>query len=505
MKNSKRRFPWSPGLALFFLAAAAGCSRGPKDMLQKKYPEGFSLRQPAGWEAQVADKKYILIAAPRTASDPAFVLVYPFFLKTPVDSLAWLKQNLPNFSPHFSQTAIEKESRVRPLPDESAVRFRFERDGKPGLGLALCSVQDRSGIVYIAGSAEESFEEEKPRLIAMLQSFRFEQPGPGGAGAVPRPAAEYAPWQDPQEGAFSLDVPRSWQVKGGTYRRASVDLVHVLHATSPDGRIQIKFNDSNIPIFAIPNQMMAFAGFREGSWYSPGYGVRFMVMRYLPGQAFLDDYLQRNYAPQLQGFQAVSRQDRPDIVQDFNRIYGSLQNYGISFTLHAGEEAFRFQQSGEPFVGYGLALTQVVNNAAIQGGNWTVALLIITTCPEPEVNTVREISTHMFQSLRMNPQWVASQQQLTANVSQIVTQTSQEISRIIDQSYWSRQGVMDDINRKFSNYILGVTDVADPETGETWKVESGHNYYWRRDFTNQITGTRTADRPDINFSLLKEF
>ena len=64
---------------------------------------------------------------------------------------------------------------------------------------------------------------------------------------------------------------------------------------------------------------------------------------------------------------------------------------------------------------------------------------------------------------------------------------------------------MDDINRKFSNYILGVTDVVDPETGETWKVEAGHNYYWRRDFTNQVAGTRTADRPDINFSLLKEF
>lgn len=504
MKNLKHRFHRPLGLALTFLAAA-GCSSGPNDMAQKRYPEGFSLRQPAGWEAQVADKKYILIAAPRTAGDSSFMLVYPFFTKTPVDSLTWLNENLRNFSPHFSQAAIEKQNHIRPLPDESAVRFRFERDGKPGLGIALCSIQDRSGIVYIAGSAEESFEREKPRLIEMLQSFRFEQPDGGATDAALRPAAEYTAWQDPQEGAFSLDVPRDWQVQGGTYRRASVDLVHVLHAASPDGRIQIKFNDSNIPAFAIPNQVMAFAGFREGSWYSPGYGVQFMVMRYLPGQAFLDDYIRRNYAPQLQDFKIVSRQDRPDIVQDFNRIYSGLQSYGVTFTLHAGEEAFRFQQAGEPFVGYGLALTQVVQNPAIQGGNWSVALLLITTCPEQEVDKVREIATHMFQSVRMNPQWVGSQQQLTANVSQIVTQTSQEISRIIDQSYWSRQGAMDDINRKFSNYILGVTDVVDPETGETWKVEAGHNYYWRRDFTNQVAGTRTADRPDINFSLLKEF
>jgi len=94
---------------------------------------------------------------------------------------------------------------------------------------------------------------------------------------------------------------------------------------------------------------------------------------------------------------------------------------------------------------------------------------------------------------------------LTANVSQIVTQTNQEISRIIDESYWNRQTVLDETSRRFSNYILGVTDVVDPETGEKWKIEAGHNYYWRKDYTNQLAGTRTADRPDIDFTLLKEF
>jgi len=36
-------------------------------------------------------------------------------------------------------------------------------------------------------------------------------------------------------------------------------------------------------------------------------------------------------------------------------------------------------------------------------------------------------------------------------------------------------------------------------------VEAGHNYYWRKDYTNLIVGTKTADRPDIDFSLLEEF
>ena len=180
-------------------------------------------------------------------------------------------------------------------------------------------------------------------------------------------------------------------------------------------------------------------------------------------------------------------------------------SYGISFTLHAGDAAFRFNHDAEPYVGYGLAVTQITQAAGLPGGTWSLALMIIYTCPEAEVETVHQISSHMFQSLKMNPQWAASQQQLAANVSQIVTQTNREISRIINESYWTRQAVLDDVNRRFSNYILGVTDVVDPVTGEKWKVEAGHNYYWRKDFSNQIVGTDTGIRPEIDFSPLKEF
>ena len=87
-----------------------------------------------------------------------------------------------------------------------------------------------------------------------------------------------------------------------------------------------------------------------------------------------------------------------------------------------------------------------------------------------ESGLVQETANYMFLSLKMNPQWEASQQQLAANVSQIVSQTNQEISKIINDAYGTRQGVMDKISRKFSNYILGVTDVVDHETGQTWKA-----------------------------------
>ena len=490
---------------LFVFLILINCSSESQKLIKKRYPEGFSLKHPENWHVQVVDKEYILISPNDVEKDLSFILVYPFFLNELTKSRSWLHQNLPQLSRFFKKVTFEKTEQIRNLPDEWVAKFSFKRDNLPFQGLAICSIQEKSGILYVMATSDTDFEEKRNQLINILESFQFEKPDQNKQKIAKRPKIQYTAWQDSIEQAFSLDVPRGWAVNGGTYRRASVDLIHVLQAISPDQKIRIQFNDSNIPIFTVPSPVLAMSGFREGSWYSPGYGVKMMVKRYTPGFYFLNEYIMNNYSPYLSNFKIASQKDRPDVVASFNRIYSKFMVYGISFTLHAGELAFSFEQNSQPFIGYGLALTQITQSMGMQGGTWSVALIILYTCPASEDETVRQISEHMFLSVKMNPHWVASQQQLTANVSQIVAQTNQEISRIINDSYWSRQRTLDDVNRKFSNTILGVTDVIDPATGEKWKAEAGHNYYWRKDYTDLIIGTEVFERPDINFSFLKEF
>jgi len=488
-------------LALFL---SLNCSPSSQRLVGRSYDEGFSLKQPEGWQARIKDKTYIWISA-ETEKDSPFLFIYPFFLKDKAPSSSWLRKQIPTLSAYFAGVEWDKMEQIRSLPDEAAARFRFKREGISYQGLALCSIHEKSGILYIIAAPLESFEQHRSQLMAILESFRFEEPKQADDQRIEKPKIRYTNWQDPREKAFSLEIPQGWSVEGGTFRRASVDVIHVLRGCSPDGKIVIQFNDSNIPVFVLPSPILTMGGFVEGSWYSPGYGVRMMVKRYTPGGYFITEYLNSRYRPHLRNFQIVSQKDRPDIVSSFNRIYSQYLSSGVSFTLHAGESAFQFDQDSQPFVGYGLALTQIVQSMAMQGGNWSLALMVVYSCPSSETEAVHEMAHHMFQSVRMNPQWVASQQQLAVNVSQIVTQTNQEISRIIDESYWSRQATLDNINRRFSNYILGVTDVVDPETGEKWKVEAGHNYYWRREHTGQIIGTDIYIRPDIDFSPLKEF
>src|SRR5262249_44579689 len=116
-----------------------------------------------------------------------------------------------------------------------------------------------------------------------------------------------------------------------------------------------------------------------------------------------------------------------------------------------------------------------------------------------------QVLQRMLETFTYEIQWQIMQGQTTMATSQIVTQTNNAISQMIDESYWRRQAVLDDLARKRSNVILGLTDVVDPTTGETWKVTSGQNYYWRNAGTNTIVGTSTYDRPNINFEPLKEW
>ena len=247
----------------------SNCSRSSQRLVGQSYDEGFSLKQPQNWQARVKDKKVIWISA-KTEKDSPFLFVYPFFLKNKTPSSSWLQKQMSTLTEHFSGIEWDKMKQIRSLPDEAAARFRFKKEGISYQGLALCSIHEKSGILYVIAAPLESFELHRSQLMAMLESFRFEEPKQDNDQSMKRPKVRYTNWQDPRERAFNLEVPQGWSVEGGTFRRASVDVIHVLRAGSPDGKIVIQFNDSTIPVFVLPSPILSMGGFVEGSWYSPG-------------------------------------------------------------------------------------------------------------------------------------------------------------------------------------------------------------------------------------------
>lgn len=471
-----------------------------KDWVLHRDPAGFTVRHPRGWTVTTTPEGFALV---RDSAKRALVLVYPFLSPQGMTSEQWLRR-LPGLSGSpLSAVRVEKTREARKRPDEVAAWLECKIGETTARCLALCSIDGRSGMFYAVAASPGEFQKLRPTLVAVLKSFSFTGTP---STAVRKPAGaevKYVRWTDPKESAFSLEVPSGWKVSGGLFRFAAVDVRSCVTLQSPDGEIRITGGDSDIPTFSIPFSPL----FPEGSWYSPGYGVQMKVSRYVSGVDFAKEYVRSKVAAGYSDLQFTETRDRPDVARAINAITAHYEAYGITQRLSTGEVAFTCQSNGKKMCGYYFAGTTLVayQTGLSTGGIWYVQYLHGYIAPENKVRLAQTVLDHGIRTVQVNPQWAAMQQGIAAETSKIVSQTHAEISKVIDQSYWNRQRVMEDLSRKWSNAILGQTDVADPETGETWKVASGHNYYWRKEHTDVVAGTSTYDRPDTDFTPLLEW
>ncbi|HEX2091545.1 MAG TPA: hypothetical protein VHG28_04045 [Longimicrobiaceae bacterium] len=228
-----------------------------------------------------------------------------------------------------------------------------------------------------------------------------------------------------------------------------------------------------------------------------------MVMPYMNGERFARWYAERHVARRCGSLAVTQTRDRPDISDAVNAVYARFATTGVDVRLSMGEAAFTCGEGSAARQGYYLAGTLLTR--AAYGGIWAVDRLAGYVAAPDQVPLAQAVLTHMVATYRLNPEWEAMQQNVAAGTSRIVAQTSAEISRLIGETYWNRQATLDDVSRKWSNAMLGQTDVVDPATGERWKVASGSNYYWRRAGSDAVVGTSTSDRPDIDFAPLREW
>jgi hypothetical protein len=319
-----------------------------------------------------------------------------------------------------------------------------------------------------------------------------------------RPGLTFERFVDPRENAFSAEVPKGWKHSGGLFRFAPVDPRGALDSTSPAGDIRVSCGDADLPPFTLPNQMLAMTGYREGSWYSPGYGVRMLVRRYQPGAAFAEDYVRAKLAPQIgcSGLTITGRAPRPDLTQSINALYAQLGAMGQSVREDAGEVWFACTRNGQPWKGYYLVTTLISSGAG--GGVWHAEHVLGYAAAQGQVGLAQAAMLHLAVSMQVNPEWARMQQGVTMATSQIVAKTNEQISSTIRKTFENTWRTEDEIFRKDTDARRGVTEVLDFETGESWTVENRSRYYWHKPGSDAIVGTETYDRPGVGYEPLRE-
>lgn len=303
---------------------------------------------------------------------------------------------------------------------------------------------------------------------------------------------QWRKWQDPNEGAFSINVPAGWRVEGGLVRNAPVDVRLNVLLTSPDGMVQIRIGDAMIPPFVTPNQMLTQTGSGEGRWYSPGYGVRFLVQRYLPASYFMTHWYLPQRVGQVQKVLVRVHQTKA------RQISQTLSQMGLQVRVDMADMTFQVKTNQGQRNGYAMIQTKLISTPGSQGSTWDVSKMTwYMADPRAEALAAR-VYSGVVGSLQWNHQWYARQLQIAGASSDIIRRTDNEIANIIQSVTRNRQEAFDRANKKWDEYIRGTRTVTDQQ-GRTHEVRDGYdNYIMTPD--GQIYG-QNHDMADENYAV----
>ena len=388
--------------------------------------------------------------------------------------------------------------------------------GGQRMGAALLSwangASGASAYLYCLEAPADVYRSSTDSFIRILNTFHIVQdPSMKNLSQLAATSAAtmtFVNWSDPREGAFSVGVPRGWQVIGGTYRLSPTDVRYALTMGSPDGQIRVTTGDANIGVFIQPSQMLAMAGLREGGYYGLGDGTKVEIRRFIPGPQFARGYAQSFIGRQCTDFQVQSNNVRQDLVATFTQ---NAMKEGLGrLYMTAGDVLFTCNMHGMQVRGKYVAATTPFGQG--QGSMWGFYRLYgYLVAPGREQEAEQALATAL-QSWKFNPQWEAQQrgimnsavqqdnmrsQQIQRRALQGIAEDQRQTSETIMKGWEQRRKVYDEISRRQENAILGTLDVIDPQTGTRYKVSNFGDYHYMSN-DGYIYSTNSASTPPPN-------
>ena len=286
--------------------------------------------------------------------------------------------------------------------------------------------------------------------------------------------------------AVSMLIPANWEGEGAVVWR--------LHPTMPAGA-QVRFRNPAGPeaFEAWPAQpynwggMLAQTGFPEGS-ICMGNEVR-------PPAANAFDYIERYLIPRVRPglpVRVVSRVEMPELAAAI-RAQNAASGGQFPSDVTAGRVRVEYEQDGRPIEE---DFYCSLNKIFLPGGNmvvWIADQLGAMRAEKGKLDDQAKILQTIVASTRINPQWLNRYQQLVealtayqnrqiANagvLSRIISQTHAEITESRQRSYEQQQASMDRINNSYDQYIRGVDEYTNPDTGDHVELPSGYSHAWR--------------------------
>lgn len=434
-------------------APAAGAMRRHVD------PAGFSVAVPDGWRVVAGGPADVAVLGPE---DRAVALVRARAARGPLAD--WLARAWPGTEGQVAEArAIRVEAQG---PDVARGVFVVrDRAGVVRRAVVLAVRRGEVATVFIAAAPEGTGGAEWQRLFAVLDSFRLGGGDSGQAGPRPAAALPLARWTDPNEAAFSVDLPSGWRPEGGLLRQGTSPRTAV-RVTSPDGRSVIFIGDPALPRFILPSPVLDTLGYREGMSYPGGTDV---IMRFRHALEIGPDLLQRRLGP----LQVTQRRDRPDMAAFRTQRQPVMQGSSAHVTM--GEADIRLADGR-------VALLNVSTSGYVVpglGGGWAVEDFYGFAGPAQDAALLGATLARVMGSFAVNPRWFAMEQRMQAQDAArwmaYYRDSSARQQRMLEERWESgrqRHEAMQDI-------LGGTVRLTDPRTGERFQAPHGSRFYYR--------------------------
>jgi len=457
---------------------------------------GLSLNLPSGWRAgPAAQDGWAQVQGPHGET----VVIGPILAKGSLNQqgaaavLAGLARNAGG---------ARSWSMPRPIGPQA-----LQMVGSGGSDLSIASLhwapsQAGTAAMFTTVTADESsLKTESDLLRTLLNSISLRSLGEaaGGGGEA---RLNFTGWRDPLEGSFTVEVPVGWQVQGGAMRYSSVDIRPGVMVVSTDGQAAAILGDTQLvrQMRQVPSQLTTMMGIREGQTVPNSYGPPIPLQRYQPGAAAAAGYAQSRI-PQLTGGRCGhvtldSGRDTPDLAQRTNALTAGFRQQGIAMHADAGAVDFHCDNG---WTGTVMVQTQLIQVLSSGLNTWFIDELSAFVASPAQASAARAAQARLLASYRLDPSWEARQQQTTMQTSHIVSQTQNQISQMIHDSFQNQVQAHDRAAQNDAEARRGTITVRDPD-GSEHTVWNTSNYYWMTRDGTRVGTDGPSPPPDIDIS-----
>jgi PDZ domain len=345
------------------------------------------------------------------------------------------------------------------LPAGQKARLELVRDGQHVTLSVLMGAPPAGGAkaAVEGGSAAAPAATPSPASPALAATAASQKP------VAALKVAQYIVFTEPTEHAFTMEVPRGWQVSGSQMRRAALEFSPFVRTLSPDKMTYLMVGEPTLLTYTPPNATTMRLGWREGSLHAAQQGGVTMLLRYIPGPKFAQLYGQTALAglcPQLRFENAT---ERSDFVAATDKLIPTV----IPSQSTGGEASFSCRHGGVDMAVTVDAVTRIDRNSIL----WNVIFLRAFITPKSQSEAAQEVLKHMTQSYRYDPAWVNMQQGIDRLAAQQIAARVQEAER-------QEQGVIKNLNATDANFtsiddiVSGYSTYRNDATGDTYKLSN---------------------------------